>query len=124
MGLFDISIVKKSEKPLSEEVVALIRRRRRQLIVHSCIYYELNTNLISDHTYDSWAKELANLHKQYGVVKINCYDEYFKDWIAGVASTYSGYQLPLRDPDIYSLALRLVSYAEYEKVQQNSGKKS
>ena len=61
-------------------VVSLMRRRRLQILVHSCIYYRFNTNLVTDHQYDSWGKELVELHRKYGVLKINCYDKDFEEW--------------------------------------------
>ena len=48
---------------MNVEILELITRRERQILVHSYIYYELNTNLISDATFDEWAKELAQLIK-------------------------------------------------------------
>ena len=79
MPLFDIKKLAKKEPTIPEDIKILIKRRRLQLIVHSCIYYRLNDNLISDATYDKWARELARLHQKYGVIKISCYDEFFSD---------------------------------------------
>lgn len=115
MSLFDLKIIRKPDKVLPEDIKSLIKRRRLQVIIHSCIYYRLNNNLISDAQYDSWAKELAKLHKQYGVVKLSCYDEYFKDWVFELGKTYSGFQLPINDPNIISIALRLLD--EHSKIQ-------
>ncbi|SRR5574344_942495 len=85
-----------------------IKQLRRQMIVHSCLYYRLNTNLISDFDYDSRAKELAFLHKKFPqYMKIGVYDEYFTDWVAGEATTYSGFKLPINDPQIIAIAERL-----------------
>lgn len=38
---------------------------QRYIIFHSYVYYELNTNIISDKVYDVKAKELAALKEQY-----------------------------------------------------------
>lgn len=38
---------------------------QRYIIVHSYIYYELNTNVVSDREYDLKAKELVSLKDQY-----------------------------------------------------------
>lgn len=114
--LFDI---KKLKKPnvVPDNILALIKRRRLQLIVHSCIYYRLNNNIIEDFKYDSWARELAKLHKKYGVVKINCYDSYFEDWVEGACKTYTGFKLPITDNKIIAIALRLLEYHnEYKKI--------
>ena len=58
-----------------------IRQRRRQMLVHSYIYYELNQNIVSDHKWAEWAKELAQLQKDYPKesAEVEEYDQ-FKDW--------------------------------------------
>lgn len=114
MSLFDLKIIKKPDI-VPEKIKDLIRRRRLQVIVHSCIYYRLNNNLISDFQYDKWSKELAKLHKQYGVIKINCYDEYFEDWIFELGKTYSGFKLPINDLKIIGIAEDLIKTAEGKK---------
>ncbi|WP_375790254.1 DNA ligase LigA-related protein [Paenibacillus agricola] len=35
----------------------LIARRRRQIFVHSAIYYRLGTSVIDDATFDRWGRE-------------------------------------------------------------------
>lgn len=116
MTLFDIKKLVKKDPTVPEDIKALIKRRRLQLIIHSCIYYRLNNNLITDATYDKWARELAKLHQKYGVIKINCYDEYFNDWVFALGKTYSGFQLPINNSEIIALAGDLISY-EHKKVQ-------
>lgn len=112
MSLFDLKIIKKPDNTVPEDIKSLIRRRRLQVIVHSCIYYRLNNNLISDFQYDRWSKELAKLHKKYGVIKIGCYDEYFEDWIFELGKTYSGFKLPINDLKIIGIAEDLVKTYE------------
>lgn len=46
-------------------VKALISQRRRQVLVHSYLYYELGREIISDVQWDSWARELVQLQKDY-----------------------------------------------------------
>ena len=49
------------------DTLVLINRRERQILVHSCLYYQFNENLIQDHVYDAWSKELVELiqtHKE------------------------------------------------------------
>lgn len=50
MSLFSIG---KVSDPKTEE---LIKRRRLQILIHSCIYYYLDSNLISDQQFDQWGE--------------------------------------------------------------------
>ena len=69
------------------KVAELIQQRRYQLLIHSCIYYALNQNAISDMQWDSWAKELKTLQEYYPNIseKIMLF-EYFKDWDASTGA--------------------------------------
>ena len=42
-----------------------VKQRRRQLIVHSYIYYCLDENIISDRKWSEWAQELVELQQKY-----------------------------------------------------------
>ena len=44
---------------------------------------------------------------KYGVIKINCYDEFFSDWVYATRKTYSGFQLPINNYEIVTLATGL-----------------
>lgn len=92
------------------KAVALIKRRRLQLLIHSCIYYRLGTNIITDSTYDSWGKELVELQRKYGVIKIGCYDSEFEKWQPKEGNSFSGFQLPIGNEEIIAKAERLVNY--------------
>lgn len=48
-----------------EAVKELITRRRRQVLVHSVIYYRYDDNLVSDNTWSKWACELEVLQRKY-----------------------------------------------------------
>ena len=56
-----------------------IRQRRAQMLLHSYIYYWLNTFVISDDQWQKWADELTSLQEKYQE-PIRYYDEVFKDW--------------------------------------------
>ena len=58
-------ITKKTQKMTDSDIIALIERRRRQILVHSYIYYEMNSNIISDNKWSEWAVELAKLQETY-----------------------------------------------------------
>ena len=88
----------------STQTAELIRRRRAQMLIHSCIYYELNQSIIDDHKWQSWANELAHLQSIYKD-PIDYYDEAFIGW-----SGDTGALLPLRDPYIVSRAQHILRY--------------
>lgn len=91
-------------------IAELITRRRRQILVHSIIYYEMDDCLISDPQWAQWAIELENLQKQYPQIAKNCiYAEEFKDF-----DHSTGYNLPLNDPWGVNKARQLLSY-KYQK---------
>lgn len=50
---------------MNSAIVSLIERRRRQLLVHSYLYYELNDSIISDDAWSKWALELEELQREY-----------------------------------------------------------
>ena len=55
-----------------EQIKELITRRRRQVWVHSIIYYRLDRNVISDAKWSQWALELEELQKQYPDLAAEC----------------------------------------------------
>ena len=85
------------------EIAELIQQRRLQMLVHSCIYYKLNTNIVSDRQWDIWAKELRQLQKDYpDISKQVIWYEAFKDWDAT-----TGAFLPLDDEWVLKKAMKL-----------------
>jgi len=93
------------EQPVEIQTVAeKIKQRRAQMLIHSCIYYELNDNIVSDHKWQEWADELEKLQKenpQY--LNIGFYDKHFQDWDGA-----TGNHLPHRDSWVYNKALYLL----------------
>lgn len=101
MALFT---VKKKTPTVDPAIAERIKRRRLQLLVHSCIYYELNQNLISDSTFDKWSVELLELQTKYPkIAEQVCWHEAFEDWDAS-----TGAYLPIRDTWVMSKALELL----------------
>jgi len=82
----------------------LIKRRRIQVLVHSCIYYALDDNIVPDHVFDGWAKELEQLMKDHPDAYSDRFDYAFKNW-----DSSSGYNLPHRDPWILNKAQWLLT---------------
>jgi hypothetical protein len=77
-----------------------IRQRRAQMLIHSCLYYEMNDSIVDDHTWQRWADELTELQDEYPEhCKLDYFDKEFVGWNGS-----SGYHLPLRDPYVYSKA--------------------
>lgn len=82
----------------------LIHRRRHQILVHSYLYYRMNINLISDHTFDDWSMELVKLQKDNPKFSNQgIYAEYFKDF-----DGTSGFDLPHHLPEVAARAERLL----------------
>jgi hypothetical protein len=50
---------------MNADILAIITHRRRQLLVHSVMYYRLCTSIIEDSTFDRWAYELRDLQRDY-----------------------------------------------------------
>lgn len=96
----------KSTASESEILIELMNRRQRQILVHSFLYYQLNTNTIADHTFDSWSKELASLMKSNPeLAKQTVYYKGFKEFDGS-----SGYDLPYALPEIQQVGYRLLNY--------------
>lgn len=92
---------------MNEDIRNLITRRRHQILVHSCIYYRFSDNLISDHTYDAWAKELAKLQEEYSVeAKVADLHKEFEEFNG---DTTSGFDLPIHHPYTVAKALQLIN---------------
>lgn len=77
-----------------EQVKEFIYRRRRQVIIHSIIYYRYDDNIISDDVWQTWADQLAKAQNLYPKwVNIGFYDDDFKDWTGATG----------HDLDLYTL---------------------
>lgn len=75
------------------EIAQLIQRRRIQLLIHSYLYYELDTNLIPDSTWNEWAVELVKLQNDYPEIADKViYSEQFSGWdgASGAFFIYDG----------------------------------
>lgn len=76
------------------------------MLVHSYLYYEENTNIVSDSKWSQWAMELVQLQNTYpqeaSVVE---YADMFKDWDG---SSGAFLQFP---EDIRATAYRLLNFA-------------
>ena len=87
------------------KIAETIQQRRFQMLIHSCIYYELNQNLISDKKWDMWARELRDLQNTYPDIskRVQLYEE-FKDWDAS-----TGAFLPIKEKWVVNRAKWLLA---------------
>lgn len=74
----------------------------------------MNTNVISDHTYDAWCKELAELLVKHPEVAKK--SVYYKEFLTFDGS--SGFDLPYSNPEIQSIA-RMILQLHTEGGNQN-----
>lgn len=94
------------EKPA--DIRSLILRRRRQLLVHSVIYYRFNENVISDAQWSAWAVELENLQARYPKeAEETEWAEAFQNF-----DHSTGYDLPLADPWAVGQALWILELSK------------
>lgn len=97
---------------LTEETAAeFIHRRRLQIVVHSCIYYRMNENLISDHQWAAWAKELVAAQEQFPkVAEKELWAKEFADFDGS-----TGFNLPITEAGVVAVARRLLAYSKKEE---------
>lgn len=86
------------------EIAELIQQRRFQILIHSCIYYHFNSNLISDKKFDSWARELAQLQSDYPDIAKQIM---FADEFATFDGS-TGFDLPLENEWVMQMASKLM----------------
>ena len=97
----------------NQTVKEKIRQRRSQMLVHSCLYYEMDESIVSDDKWQQWANELALLQDENpDDCNIDFYDKEFKDWTGA-----SGAFLPLNDPKVRSKAAYILKISENNYVQ-------
>lgn len=81
-----------------------IKQRRQQMLVHSILYYEFDSPIISDKLYDVWARELVQLQKDYPKESKNTilYDT-FSNWDGN-----TGYDVYQCQEKYYDIARKLL----------------
>lgn len=89
----------------------LIQRRRLQLLIHSCIYYEYNESIVSDECWKNWALELEKLQKEFPEESSRApWHESFKDF-----DHSTGYNLPTSDPWVMGTARWILRLSDQYK---------
>lgn len=76
-----------------DQIIAKINQRRRQVLVHSVIYYMMDDSIITDAKWAQWATELEELQKQYPDIAEQCV---YADAFRGFDHS-TGFNLPLHD---------------------------
>lgn len=92
----------KAERKTVEE---LIHRRRRQILVHSIIYYKYGESIVEDAVFDAWAKELTKL--QSDNLQLSESIPYMRYQFADFTGE-TGYHLPLMDVRANAVAEQLL----------------
>lgn len=96
-----------------DEIAELIHRRRRQILVHSVLYYKMSENIISDAQWTIWAVELEELQRDYPQIAANVpMAEEFEDF-----DHSTGMNLPLTHPLAINKARQLLQY--HKKYKEN-----
>lgn len=83
----------------------LINKRRRQILIHSCIYYRMNDSIIDDNKFDIWSNELVTLQNKYPKIADSCI--YAKDFKNFDGTT--GFDLPINDSWVIGVAMQLLN---------------
>lgn len=96
---------------MDRSIAEIIKQRRIQMLIHSCIYYRLNDSIIDDYTFDRWAKELAQLQNDYPEIARQVeWHEAFESWDGS-----TGFHLPIEHPWVIGHAEYLLR--TYERVK-------
>jgi hypothetical protein len=108
-----------AEQSSNPAVMTKIIQRRRQLHLHSTLYYHLHDSVIPDNKFDRWANELRDLQREYPeLAKRGYMAEEFADWTGD-----TGMHLPV-DYAILDLAHRTLNYNPKSKRLPNMAKMS
>lgn len=89
-----------------EGIQELIHRRRRQILVHSILYYHYNANILPDATFDLWAQELAKVQQDHPEDSEAV--EYHLEAYRGFTGE-TGFHLPLHDRRATNIAKTLMA---------------
>ena len=89
----------------SEAIKAKIEQRRRQILVNSYIYYEMDDSIVSDEKWSKWARELVWLTKKFPDIARECV--YSKEFDGFDASTGFDFKYP---ENIKNRAAQLIAH--------------
>jgi hypothetical protein len=93
------------ENLTTEQIMELIKRRRKQIIVFSYMYYCLDESTITDYEYDKRARELILLQNEYPWIASKCiYHDIFKDY-----DGCSGFNIRVNEKWVEDVAVSLLN---------------
>lgn len=93
-----------------------IHQRRRQILVHSYLYYQLDNPIIEDWKFDYFSNDLVDLQEKYPELSKEAPFHYeFQDFDGS-----SGFDLKYNQPVIVNVAARLLRYAEQEREKSSA----
>ena len=93
-----------------QTILEKINQRERQLLVHCCLYYGMNKNIISDDTYDFFSFDLADLIKKHpDDFKKSAYHYEFRNF-----DPSTGLGLNYKKPEILKASYHLRKYHKKE----------
>lgn len=101
---------------MQRSVEECVKQRRRQILVHSYIYYELNQNIVSDAQWNKWASELVKLQEDNPQI-VTDYQEQFKGWDGSTGAFFE------YDTAIISIANHLIAM-QTKKTKPKTKKKA
>jgi hypothetical protein len=76
---------------ITKAIYERVKRLRYNMLVHSYLYYRLDSPVISDDEWQRKADELVELQRNYGT-KWDIYDDVFEDWDGGTGMHLPGDQ--------------------------------
>lgn len=94
---------------------SLIHQRRRQVLVHSILYYRMDQPILSDERFDFLAKNLSRLQKEHpeASMRVMYHHKEFQDF-----NGETGFHLPLGDIRASNVARHLLAYDKKLKAEK------
>lgn len=86
---------------------AKINQRRRQVLIHSTLYYRLDKTIVEDRQFDRWAYELVELQREHPEVSeaVTYHLNAFRTF-----DGTTGFDLPIEDPEALRMATLIYEY--------------
>lgn len=87
------------------DFLSRINHLRRLVLIHSCIYYRLNTSIVSDLQFDKWSNELVKLQSDHPLLsKKGIFHDDFR-----IFDGTTGYDLSLNNKWVENTAMYILN---------------